>query len=182
MCVCIEMCVCVCSGATYRAIIIIIIIIIKGHSIRRACLQPATNTQNSKHRPPTTNARSKGKVENKIKHCSEPNKLKHLLCLSLFVCRGRRYALQEWQAFYYYYYFPSHTPYYVSAICVRALRSCQATTLACSSPWTALRDAPWAHLCNSSCHCCPLPMHPARSRSGHPRGLPGGLLLRRRTW
>ena len=28
-----------------------------------------------------------------------------LLCLSLFVCRGRRYALQEWQAFYYYYYY-----------------------------------------------------------------------------
>ena len=26
----------------------IIIIIIKGHSLRRACLQPATNTQNSK--------------------------------------------------------------------------------------------------------------------------------------
>ena len=23
-----------------------------------------------------------------------------VLCLSLFVCRGRRYALQEWQAFY----------------------------------------------------------------------------------
>ena len=35
---------------------IIIIIIIKGHSLRRACLQPATNTQNSKPRPPTTNA------------------------------------------------------------------------------------------------------------------------------
>ena len=34
----------------------IIIIIIKGHSLRRACLQPATNTQNSKPRPPTTNA------------------------------------------------------------------------------------------------------------------------------
>ena len=34
---------------------IIIIIIIKGHSLRRACLQPATNTQNSKPRPPTTN-------------------------------------------------------------------------------------------------------------------------------
>ena len=33
----------------------IIIIIIKGHSLRRACLQPATNTQNSKPRPPTTN-------------------------------------------------------------------------------------------------------------------------------
>ena len=28
--------------------------------------------------------------------------------LSLFVCRGRRYALQEWQAFYYYYYYYSH--------------------------------------------------------------------------
>ena len=35
----------------------IIIIIIKGHSLRRACLQPATNTQNSKPRPPTTNAK-----------------------------------------------------------------------------------------------------------------------------
>ena len=34
----------------------LIIIIIKGHSLRRACLQPATNTQNSKPRPPTTNA------------------------------------------------------------------------------------------------------------------------------
>ena len=33
-------------------IIIIIIIIMKGHSLRRACLQPATNTQNSKPRPP----------------------------------------------------------------------------------------------------------------------------------
>ena len=32
-----------------------LIIIIKGHSLRRACLQPATNTQNSKPRPPTTN-------------------------------------------------------------------------------------------------------------------------------
>ena len=29
------------------------------HSLRRACLQPVTNTQNSKPRPPTTNARSK---------------------------------------------------------------------------------------------------------------------------
>ena len=47
-------------------IIIIIIIIIKGHSLRRACLQPATNTQNSKPRPPITNARSKGKLENKL--------------------------------------------------------------------------------------------------------------------
>ena len=35
----------------------VIIIIIKGHSLRRACLQPATNTQNSKPRPPTTNAK-----------------------------------------------------------------------------------------------------------------------------
>ena len=42
---------------------IIIIIIIKGHSLRRACLHPATSTQNSKPRPPTTNARSKGKLE-----------------------------------------------------------------------------------------------------------------------
>ena len=39
-----------------------IIIIIKGHSLRRACLQPATNTQNSKPRPPTTNTKSKGKT------------------------------------------------------------------------------------------------------------------------
>ena len=31
----------------------------KGHSLRRACLQLATNTQNSKPRPPTTNAKSK---------------------------------------------------------------------------------------------------------------------------
>ena len=38
--------------------------IIQGHSLRRACLQPATNTQNSKPRPPTSNARSKGKLEN----------------------------------------------------------------------------------------------------------------------
>ena len=50
---------------------VIIIIIIKGHSIRRACLQPATNTQNSTPRPPTTNARSRGKLENKTKHCSK---------------------------------------------------------------------------------------------------------------
>ena len=41
----------------------IIIVIIKGHSLQRACLQPAMNTQNSKPRPPTTNARSKGKLE-----------------------------------------------------------------------------------------------------------------------
>ena len=41
----------------------IIIIIIKGHSLRRACLQPATNTQNLKPRPPTTNARSLGPGE-----------------------------------------------------------------------------------------------------------------------
>ena len=46
-------------------------IIIKGHALRRACLQPATNTQNSKPRPPIPNARSKGKLENKIKHCSK---------------------------------------------------------------------------------------------------------------
>ena len=34
-------------------------------------VQPATNTQNSKPRPPTTNAKSKGKLQNKIKlkHC-----------------------------------------------------------------------------------------------------------------
>ena len=32
----------------------LIIIIMKGHSLRRACLQPATSTQNSKPRPPTT--------------------------------------------------------------------------------------------------------------------------------
>ena len=48
--------------------VLIIIIIIKGHSLRRACLQPATITQNSKPRPPTTNAKSKGKLQNKIKH------------------------------------------------------------------------------------------------------------------
>ena len=48
-----------------------VIIIIKGHSLRRACLQPATNTQSSKPRPPTTNAKSKGKLQNKIKHCSK---------------------------------------------------------------------------------------------------------------
>ena len=54
-----------------RVLFQLIIIIIKGHSLRRACLQPATITQNSKPRPPTTNARSKGKLENKIKHCSK---------------------------------------------------------------------------------------------------------------
>ena len=42
----------------------VIIIIIKGHSLRRACLQLAKNTQNSKPRPPTTNAKSKGKLKN----------------------------------------------------------------------------------------------------------------------
>ena len=52
-------------------LIIIVIIIIKGHSLRRACLQPATNTQNSKPRPPTTNAKSKEKLQNKLKHCSK---------------------------------------------------------------------------------------------------------------
>ena len=36
--------------------LIIIIIIKKGHSLRRACLQPETNTQNSKPRPPTMSA------------------------------------------------------------------------------------------------------------------------------
>ena len=51
--------------------ILALIIIIKGHSLRRACLQPATNPQSSKPRPPTTNAKSKGKLENKIKHCSK---------------------------------------------------------------------------------------------------------------
>ena len=50
---------------------VIIAIIIKGHPLRRACLQPVTNTQDSKPRPPTSNARSKGKLENKIKHCSK---------------------------------------------------------------------------------------------------------------
>ena len=44
---------------------VIIIIKIKGHSLRRACLQPATNTQSSKPRPPTANAKSKGKLQNK---------------------------------------------------------------------------------------------------------------------
>ena len=38
-------------GIGKNIIIMIIIIIIKGHSLRRACLQPATNTQNSKPRP-----------------------------------------------------------------------------------------------------------------------------------
>ena len=52
-------------------IIVIIMMIIKGHSLRKACLQPATNTQNSKPRPPTTNAKSKGKPQNKIKPCSK---------------------------------------------------------------------------------------------------------------
>ena len=55
--------------ATHLRIYVIIIIIIKCHSLRRACLQPATNTQSSKPRPPTTNAKSKGKLQNKIKHC-----------------------------------------------------------------------------------------------------------------
>ena len=35
-------------------IITIITIIIKGYSPRKACLQPATNTQNSKPRPPAS--------------------------------------------------------------------------------------------------------------------------------
>ena len=47
---------CDCSVCT---VVVVIIIIIKGHSLRRACLQPATNTQSSKPRPPTTNAKSK---------------------------------------------------------------------------------------------------------------------------
>ena len=53
----------------------LIIIIIKGHSLRRACLQPATNTQNSQPRPPTMNAKSKAKLQNKIKHCSKLSQL-----------------------------------------------------------------------------------------------------------
>ena len=43
----------------------IIIIIIKGHSLRRACLQPATNTQNSK--PETQQRTQKAKEKLKIK-------------------------------------------------------------------------------------------------------------------
>ena len=38
-------------------------VIIKGHSLRRACLQPATNTQNSKPRPLTANAKRIEKLE-----------------------------------------------------------------------------------------------------------------------
>ena len=41
-----------------------VILIINGHSLLRACLQPATNTRNSKPRPPIhKNARRKGKLE-----------------------------------------------------------------------------------------------------------------------
>ena len=36
----------------------------------------------------------------------------YCILLSLFVCRGRRYALQELQAFYYYYYY-----YYCILLC-----------------------------------------------------------------
>ena len=39
-------------GIGKNIIIMIIIIIIKGYSLRRACLQPAMNTQDSKPRPP----------------------------------------------------------------------------------------------------------------------------------
>ena len=52
----------------------ILIIIIKGHSLRRACLQPATNTQSSKPRPPTMNTKSKGKLQNKMWMDSESDK------------------------------------------------------------------------------------------------------------
>ena len=45
------------GSSNFCVVQMIIIIIIKGHSLRRACLQPATNTQNSKPRPPTTNAK-----------------------------------------------------------------------------------------------------------------------------
>ena len=44
-------------------IIAIMIMMIKGHSLQRACLQPATKHANSKPRPPTSNARRKGKLE-----------------------------------------------------------------------------------------------------------------------
>ena len=45
-------------------IMMMIIIIIEGHSLRRACLQPATNTQNSKPVPPNLKRVSdKGCVE-----------------------------------------------------------------------------------------------------------------------
>ena len=47
---------------------IIIIIIIKGHSLRRPCLQLATNTQNSKPRPPTTNHLYNINVNNAIRY------------------------------------------------------------------------------------------------------------------
>ena len=44
---------------------------IKGHSLRRACLQPATDTQNTKPRPPTTNAKKEKKtLEIVMKRCS----------------------------------------------------------------------------------------------------------------
>ena len=39
-----------------------LIIIIKGHSLRRACLQPATNTQNSKPRPPNNESKKQRKT------------------------------------------------------------------------------------------------------------------------
>ena len=41
-------------------------IIIIYYSLRRACLRPATNTQDSKPRPPTTNARRNWKIISKI--------------------------------------------------------------------------------------------------------------------
>ena len=41
---------------TNDLLLLLLLLIINGHSLRRACLQPATNTQNSKPRPPTTNA------------------------------------------------------------------------------------------------------------------------------
>ena len=44
-------------------VLYVIIILIKGHSLRRACLQTLTNTQNSKPRPPTANARRKGRLK-----------------------------------------------------------------------------------------------------------------------
>ena len=49
---------------TIHTHMVIIILKAKGHSLRRACLQPATNTQNSKPRPPTSNARRKKKTQN----------------------------------------------------------------------------------------------------------------------
>ena len=53
----------------------IIIIIIKGHTLLRACLQPATNTRNSKPRPPTQTQERNDYTMTNLLLCAIPPKV-----------------------------------------------------------------------------------------------------------